>query len=150
VDFVYDPSQTSKDMSIRLECEVEVDWEADLEGFCRLRRLGRFSEAKEHFRTRLEHVSDVPYIRVQYAEMLQTCGDYKAFRSLNFPPEFPPGPSNETPEDRDRGKLVANHRLLELLAQHPVSDFAETAWRTVQNTLRSLATETNVGSTEVR
>src|SRR5690606_27233622 len=40
VDLIHDPSQASKDMSIRLELDVEEDWDDDLEEFCRLRRLG--------------------------------------------------------------------------------------------------------------
>ncbi|KAK4240709.1 hypothetical protein C8A03DRAFT_31199 [Achaetomium macrosporum] len=150
VDLVYDPSQAGKDMSIRLEFDVEEDWEEDLEDFCRLRRLGRFKEAKEYFRSKLEHVSSIPYIRVQYAEMLEACGDYKTLQNLVFRREFAPDPSEETPNDRNRGKLAANDALLELLSQRPNMTYVEAAWRVVHNTLQGLATETTMGSTEIQ
>jgi hypothetical protein len=149
VDLVYDPSQACKDMSIRLEFDAEDDWEADLEAFCRLRRLGRFKEAKESFRSKLEHVSTIPYIRVQYAEMLEACGDYKALQNLISRREFSRDPSEEAPDDRNRGKLAANDALLECLSQRPNPAYIETAWRVVDHTVKALATETTMGSTEV-
>ncbi|KAK3311185.1 uncharacterized protein B0T15DRAFT_489808 [Chaetomium strumarium] len=137
-------------MSIRLEFDIEEDWEADLEAFCRLRRLGRFKEAKEHFRSKLEHVSAIPYIRVQYAEMLEACGDYKTLQSLVSGREFSPDPSEEAPDDRNRGKLAANDALLEFLSQRPNPTYVEAAWKVVYHTLKALATETTMGSTEIQ
>jgi hypothetical protein len=151
IDLAHDPSKVPKDMSIRLELDAEEDWEDDLEEFCRLRRLGLFNEAREQFRTTLEHVSaNNPYIRVQYAEMLLSCGDYKGFQDFVFIPDFLPHPSEETSEDRNRGKLVANYALLDLLSQRPIPNFLTAAWGVVRHTLRALATETTMGSTEVR
>jgi hypothetical protein len=151
IDLAHDPSKALKDMSIRLELDVEEDWEDDLEEFCRLSRLGLINEAKEHFRTTLEHVgANNPYIRVQYAEMLLSCGDYKGFQDFVFIPEFLPHPSEETSEDRDRGKLVANYALLDLLSQRPIPNYLTAAWEVVRHTLKALATETAMGSTEVR
>lgn len=137
-------------MSIRLDLEVEDDWEDDLEEFCRLKRLGRIKEAKEHFWSTLEHVSTIPYIRIQYAEMLQSSGDYKSLQSLEFLPEFPPNPEEESPGDRSRGKLVANYALLDVLSQRPIPNYLAAAWGVVRSTLKALAADTMVGSTEVR
>lgn len=137
-------------MSIRLNLEVEDDWEDDLEEFCRLKRLGRIKEAKEHFWSTLEHVSTIPYIRIQYAEMLQSSGDYKSLQSLAFLPEFPPNPEEESPGDRSRGKLVANYALLDVLSQRPIPNYLAAAWSVVRSTLKALAADTMVGSTEVR
>jgi hypothetical protein len=150
VDLIHDPSQASKDMSIRLELDMEEDWDDDLEEFCRLSRLGLINDAKEHFRSTLEHVSTIPYIRVQYAEMLLFSGDYKGFHNLDFLPEYPPQPSEETADDRSRGKLVANYALLDLLSQRPIPKYLTAAWSVVRTTLKALATESTVGYTEVR
>ncbi|KAL1835513.1 hypothetical protein VTJ49DRAFT_6579 [Mycothermus thermophilus] len=148
VNIVYDPSQGSKDMSIRLELDAEEDWEGELETFCRLKRLGLIKEAKKYFWSSLGHLSTIPYIRVQYAEMLLFAGHYKEFRDLTFLPEFPPGPENETPDDRDRAKLAANYALLDLLSQRPIPQYLSGAWRTVRDTLWALVTESLIGSTE--
>jgi hypothetical protein len=150
VDLLHDPSQASKDMSIRLELDMEEDWDDDLEEFCRLSRLGLIKDAKEHFGSTLEHVSTIPYIRVQYAEMLLSSGDYKSFHNLDFLPEYPPDPSEETADDRSRGKLVANYALLDLLSQRPIPKYLTAAWSVVRSTLKALATESAAGSTEVR
>jgi hypothetical protein len=150
VDLVHDPSQASKDMSIRIELDAEEDWEDDLEEFCRLKRLGLVKEAKERFWSALAHVNTVPYIRVQYAEMLQSAGDFKSFHDLKFLPECPPSPSEETPDDRNRGKLVANYALLDLLSQRPLPRYLTAAWDVVRHTLKALASESTFGSTEVR
>ncbi|KAH6627967.1 hypothetical protein F5144DRAFT_631203 [Chaetomium tenue] len=150
VDLVHDPSRANKDMSISLALDAEEDWDDDLEEFCRLRRLGLIKEAKEQFLSALGHVNTMPYIRVQYAEMLQTSGDFKGFQDLDFLPEFPPSPAEETPDDRNRGKLVANHALLDLLSQRPIDDYLTSAWRLVRRTLKALATESTVGSTEIQ
>ncbi|EAQ89291.1 hypothetical protein CHGG_05910 [Chaetomium globosum CBS 148.51] len=150
VDLVHDPSRANKDMSISIALDAEEDWDDDLEEFCRLRRLGLIKEAKEQFWSALGHVNTMPYIRVQYAEMLQTSGDFKGFQDLDVLPEFPPGPAEETPDDRNRGKLVANHALLDLLSQRPTDDYLTSAWRLVRRTLKALATESTVGSTEIQ
>lgn len=150
VDLVHDPSRANKDMSIRIELDAEEDWEDDLEEFCRLKRLGLIKEAKEQFWSALGHVNTMPYIRVQYAEMLQLSGDFKGFQDLDFLPEFPPSPSEETPDDRSRGKLAANYALLDLLSQRPIANYLASAWGVVRHTLKALAAESTVGSTEVR
>lgn len=149
VDLIHDPSQVSKDMSIRLELDLEEDWEDELEEFCRLKRLGLFKKAKEHFLSKLGHVNTMPYIRVQYAEMLQSCGDFKSLQHLEFLPELPSSPTEETTDDRNRGKLVANHTLLDFLSQRPTSKYITAAWRAVRQTLRDFPTESPIGSTEV-
>ncbi|KAK3298907.1 uncharacterized protein B0H64DRAFT_472116 [Chaetomium fimeti] len=150
VDLVHDPSRANKDMSIRIALDAEEDWEDDLEEFCRLRRLGLIKEAKEQFWSALAHVNTMPYIRVQYAEMLQASGDFKGFQKLDFLPEFPPSPSEETPDDRSRGKLVANHALLDLLSQRPIEHYLTHAWGVIRHTLKALAGESTVGSTEIQ
>ncbi|KAK4039785.1 hypothetical protein C8A01DRAFT_36236 [Parachaetomium inaequale] len=137
-------------MSIRIELDAEEDWDDDLEEFCRLKRLGLVKEAKEHFWSALAHVNTVPYIRVQYAEMLQSAGDFKGFQALEFLPECPPSPSEETPDDRNRGKLVANYALLDLLSQRPLPGYLTAAWDVVRHTLKALASESMFGSTEIQ
>ena len=149
VDLVFDPSQTSKDMVVRLELGIEEEWDDDLENFCRLRRLGLIKEAKKHFKSTLEHVTHIPYVRVQYAEMLESSGDYKGFQSLSFLPEFNPSPWEETADDRSRARLAANYALLDLLSQRPLRHYLVGAWAVVRNTLKALAVDTFRGSTEV-
>jgi hypothetical protein len=82
--------------------------------------------------------------------MLLFSGDYKGFHNLDFLPEYPPQPSEETADDRSRGKLVANYALLDLLSQRPIPKYLTAAWSVVRTTLKALATESTVGSTEVR
>jgi len=150
VDLVFDPSQTSKDLRVRLDLAVEEDWSDGLEELCRLRRLGLVKQAKKHFRSALENSGQILYVRVQYAEMLQSSGDYKGFQSLGLMPDPPPQrPSEETPDDRSEGKLVANYALLSLLSQRPISNFVTGAWTVVRRTLEALAAESLFGSTEV-
>ncbi|KAK3902730.1 hypothetical protein C8A05DRAFT_33571 [Staphylotrichum tortipilum] len=141
-------SPPNKDVMVRLTLDVQEDWDDSLEEFCRLRRLGLVKEAKKHFLSTLEHVSSVPYVRVQYAEMLQLSGDYKGFQNLDFPPEFPPNAWEETIDDRSRAKLVVNYILLDLLSQRPSTDYLQRAWAIVRNTLNALTAETFFGSTE--
>jgi len=150
VDLVHDPSQAIKDMSMRLELDVEEDWDDDLEEFCRLRRLGLIKEAREQFRSTLEHLSGIPYIWVQYAEMLLSCGDYKSLQSLKPLPEFSSASSVETPDGRIRQKLAINYALLDVLSQRPARNYLTSAWGLVQTTLNNLASEATAGSTEVR
>lgn len=150
-DFVYDPSsQANKDVSTRLQLDIEPDWQGDLEEFCRLKRMGLINQAKKHFWSALGHVSTRPYIRVQYAEMLQACGDYKGFQALPFPNDWYPPLADGTPDDRNMGKLVANYALLDLLSQHYSDDYLQRAWQVVRHTLKALAHELSMGSTEVR
>ncbi len=149
IDLIFDPSQASKDAMVRLELSIEEDWADDLEKFCRLRRLGLIKEAKEHFKSTLEHVFHIPYVRVQYAEMLESSGDYKGFQSLVFLPELSPSWQEETVDDRSRAKLAANHALLDLLSQRPLGSYLVGAWGVVRNTLKALAADTSFGSTEV-
>ncbi|KAK4122755.1 hypothetical protein N657DRAFT_634760 [Parathielavia appendiculata] len=49
IDLVYDPSNGDKNMTVQLVMDVEEDWEADFEAFCRLRRLGQNKDARKHF-----------------------------------------------------------------------------------------------------
>ncbi|KAL2266580.1 hypothetical protein VTJ83DRAFT_5932 [Remersonia thermophila] len=144
-----DPSQGSKDMSIRLDLDVEEDWEDNLESFCRLTRLGLIKEAKKHFWSSLGHLSTIPYIRVQYAEMLLSAGCYKELRNVMLP-EFVLDPENETADDRSRSKLAANFALLDLLSQRPIPDYLEAVLRAVRNTFIALAADSLAGSTEVQ
>ncbi|KAK4170178.1 hypothetical protein QBC43DRAFT_1387 [Cladorrhinum sp. PSN259] len=149
VDLVHDPSRATNDLTVQLEMELEEDWDTDLDEFCRLYRLGRFKEAKEYYRLNLTHVDSVPYVRVHYAEMLISCGDYQTFQALERLPEFDAGGLGHKPEERDRGKLAANFELLALLSQTYTYKYIETAWKVVRNTLKALQHEKVMGSTEV-
>ncbi|KAK4140389.1 uncharacterized protein C8A04DRAFT_32057 [Dichotomopilus funicola] len=150
-DFVYDPSSKAhKDVSARLQLDIEPDWEGDLEEFCRLKRLGLINQAKKHFWSALGHVSTLPYVRVQYAEMLQACGDYKGFQALPFPSDWYFPLVDGTPADRNMGKLVANYALLDLLSQRHSGDYLQRAWQVVRHTFKALAHELSMGSTEIQ
>lgn len=150
MDIVYDPSQTARDLSIRLEMEIEEDWELDLETFSRLRRLGRFKEAKQHFKSRLEHLSTIPYLWLQYADMLGACGDYKAFRAMpDLADIFYTGPYRN-PLMKNPLLLKANYELLILLWQFPPCSWAHRVLEIVGEISRSLKRPTPIGSTEVR
>ncbi len=119
VDIVCDPSQASRDLTIRLELEVEADWDSELEGFCRLWRLGRFKEAKQHFKAQLQHLSTIPYLWVEYANMLLSAGDYKSFQEMPDLPElWYPGPKGG-PLENERWVLKANYDFLRLMERSP-------------------------------
>ncbi|KAL2153941.1 hypothetical protein VTH82DRAFT_2617 [Thermothelomyces myriococcoides] len=151
VDLVYDPARTARDASILLAFDIEDDWESELEEFCRLKRLGRIKEAKKHFQSRLRPVSTTPYIMVQYAEMLLSCGDFKNLQRLDPLPDVFLGPPEENAaEDRNRGKLVDNYILLHLLSQRPIPDYLSTAWSDVRQTLKDTSNEWLFGSTEIQ
>ncbi|KAK3363031.1 hypothetical protein B0T25DRAFT_439336, partial [Lasiosphaeria hispida] len=153
IDAVYDPSQAAKDITVRLEMPIEEDFELDLEEFCRLRRLGRFRDAEKQFRKKLDHLSNSPYILVQYAEMLLASGNYKAFSMLASRPETTRILLEHPLDDRDLEKLVTNFKLLELLSQlgypHYKANFGS-----LKNSLHSAPEEISparlMGSTEVR
>ncbi|KAK3330863.1 hypothetical protein B0H66DRAFT_528204 [Apodospora peruviana] len=83
IDIVHDPAELAKDITVKLRLPIEEDFQPDLEAFCRLRRLGRFKDANDHFEAKLKHLSTVPYVLVHYAEMLLASGDYKSLRSLS-------------------------------------------------------------------
>ncbi|KAK4682723.1 hypothetical protein QC764_118590 [Podospora pseudoanserina] len=150
VDLVHDPSQSTKNMTIRLEFDIEEDWDTDLEEFCRLRRLGRFKDAQEYFKQNLERYSTIPYIRVQYAEMLVSSGNLKLFRDMRLLPEFLPPVGEESMDELNRGKLAANYALLDLLSQRHFPNYIQMAWQIVENTLKALSTEQVIGSTEIQ
>ncbi|KAL2118962.1 hypothetical protein VTJ04DRAFT_5921 [Mycothermus thermophilus] len=149
-DLIYDPSHSNKDISIRLQVDVEEDWSDDLETFCRLKRLGLIKEARKFFASSLGHLSSVPYIRVQYAEMLLSAGSYKEFRDLVFLLDCP-GRESDRPNDcLNRHKLKANYLLLKLLSQPEHHDYVTRAWYAVCNDLKALESDYNTpfGSTE--
>lgn len=83
-----------QDASVHLELPITDDLEAELEEFCRLQRLGNFSEAEDYFNDKLELYLSNPYVFVQYGQMLLEKGDYSAFERLNpeavFGEEFRP------------------------------------------------------------
>ncbi|KAL2266350.1 hypothetical protein VTJ83DRAFT_5702 [Remersonia thermophila] len=144
-DLVLDPSQGGKDMALRVDMDIQEDWSEDLELFCRLKRLGLIKEAKEHFRSSLGHLRNIPYLRVQYAEMLLFAGYYKEFQDLEFV-----SPGNEIADGHSQEKLAANYALLDLLSQRPISNYIDGAWQVVRSTLKSLRADCLIGSTEVQ
>ncbi len=153
VDIVYDPSQAAKDLTIRLDLEVEEDWGPDFEAFCRLRRLGRFKEAKQHFKARLQHLSTIPYLWVQYTDMLQAAGDYKAVQHMPPLPELHWDPEcNRGPFTRQYESLYPNINAVRLLERSPPpeAEVFQSADEIVQRVIFYLQHNTFAGSTKVR
>lgn len=72
-----------QDASTHLELLITDDFEAELEMFSRLQRLGNFGAARNYFEATLEYYLDHPYVLVQYGQMLLDQGDYLAFERLN-------------------------------------------------------------------
>lgn len=77
-----------QNVSIHLELPVSEDFEAGLEEFSRLKRLGNFKGAKDYFKDNLEAYIGHPYVFVQYAEMLLAMADFQSFGLLDAEPVF--------------------------------------------------------------
>ena len=152
VDIIYDASRAPRDLTIRLQMDIEEDVERELEEFSRLRRLGRFKDAKAHFDSKLEHLSTTPYFQMLYAEMLLACGDYKPLQSLPSITQFCSlGRLNETPDDKFSRNLVeTNYGLLDVLSQRsePIDIIGVKV--SVHSTLTTLSAGPIECSTEVR
>ncbi|KAK1757710.1 hypothetical protein QBC47DRAFT_265859, partial [Echria macrotheca] len=130
VDLVFDPSEASRDMIIRLSLPMHDDYDLELEEFCHLRRLGRFRDAEDYYKANLGHLDDNPYVLVQHAEALLCSGDYKSFSRLLGRPE-----SSRIKFDCSRGgdnlhKIFINLELLELLSQPRFPPYAGSALTT--------------------
>lgn len=69
-------------ITVHLNIPVIDDLESELEEFSILRRLGNFKAAKAYFKERLGEYRRVPYVFVQYAQMLLDAGDFKALSKL--------------------------------------------------------------------
>lgn len=108
VALVLDPSINAKNVTVELEMDVFADLGDELEEFSRLRRLGRFSEARGFFHENLEAYISNPYVKVQYAEMLLAQGDYAKFDTIMTTPIF----SKDLPEDPENRYLRQYHELL--------------------------------------
>ena len=153
VDNVYDPSQATRDLTVRFDMEVEEDWGPDLEAFCRLRRLGRFREAKQHFKARLQHLSTIPYLWVQYADMLQAAGDYEAVRRMPALPEsFPASEWNSGPITPEHQDLHVYFMALKLMERYPPLEVQalQSADQIVEEVVYYFRHEKFAGSTKVR
>lgn len=72
-----------QDASVHLELPITDDYDAELEEFCRLQRLGNFGAAEDYFGKKLEPYLSNPYVFVQFGQMLLEKGDYLAFERLN-------------------------------------------------------------------
>ena len=153
-DVLHDPSEPAKDVIFKLSLPIKEDFEPILEEFCRLRRLGRFKDAKELFGSKLEHLGAVPYVLVQYGEMLLASGDYKSFRSLQHWEKYPSSESEdeETIKDPCLDKLEGNFWLLDFLAKVPHSQPTPEGdiFQAITNIVGKLSFEPDMGSTEVR
>ncbi|KAK4230700.1 hypothetical protein QBC38DRAFT_326932, partial [Podospora fimiseda] len=131
VDAVHNPYETNKDITIKLELPVEEHWGPNAEELCRLSRLGRFKEAQEHFQTKLEHISTkVPYVSIQYIDMLLASGDWEACRDYDLPARTG-FPTHAKPwlitdnHDKSRSILETNAYLLSAVSDtliHPSPD----------------------------
>lgn len=72
-----------RDATTHLELLITDDFEAELEAFSQLQRLGNFGAARDYFEKNLETYLSNPYVFVQYGQMLLDQGDYRAFERLN-------------------------------------------------------------------
>lgn len=72
----------SHNITVHLNIPVIDNLESDLEEFSILRRLGNFKAAKAYFNERLGEYRRVPYVFVQYAQMLLDAGDFRALSKL--------------------------------------------------------------------
>ncbi|KAK3495699.1 hypothetical protein B0T13DRAFT_303484 [Neurospora crassa] len=140
VDAIHDPSLSTKDITIRIGLPIEQDISLDLESFCRLRRLGRFSAARKVYESKLVQHSTAPYILVQYAEMLVVSGNYKGFNKLIYPEE------SASAADHN---LETNFALLKLVA-HSETRYTTNAMKTVLSVINSMKGAQLVGSTEIQ
>ncbi|KAH9242627.1 hypothetical protein K456DRAFT_1716338 [Colletotrichum gloeosporioides 23] len=71
-----------QDITFHLEIEATEDLEEDLESFSRLRRLGQFTAAVNHFRRRLLNSLDNTYVLVQYGQFLLESSDVNGLSQL--------------------------------------------------------------------
>lgn len=71
-----------RDITVHVKLPVIDDIELELEEFSILRRLGNFKAAKAYFKEKLINYRHIPYVSVQYAQMLLDAGDFKALSRL--------------------------------------------------------------------
>lgn len=71
-----------RDITVHFDLPVIDDIEVELEEFAILRRLGNFKAAKSYFKEKLGDYRKVPYVFVQYAQMLLDSGDFEALSRL--------------------------------------------------------------------
>ncbi|KAF3803724.1 hypothetical protein GCG54_00004903 [Colletotrichum gloeosporioides] len=71
-----------QDITFHLEIEATEDLEEDLESFSRLRRLGQFTAAMNHFRRCLLNSLDNTYVLVQYGQFLLESSDINGLSQL--------------------------------------------------------------------
>lgn len=69
-------------VTVHLSLPVVDDIETELEEFSILRRLGDFKAARSYFKEKLGDYRKVPYVFVQYAQMLLDAEDFKALSKL--------------------------------------------------------------------
>lgn len=71
-----------RNITVHLKLPVIDDIEDELEEFSILRRLGNFKAAKSYFQEKLKNYQNVPFVFVQYAQMLLDSGDFKGLSRL--------------------------------------------------------------------
>ncbi|KAL4970499.1 uncharacterized protein BDV14DRAFT_195186 [Aspergillus stella-maris] len=69
-------SAQQQDMTIHFDMDVAEDVDSLLEEFSRLKRLGDFCSAEQHFRDYLEIYADMLPVIIEYADMLVEQGSY--------------------------------------------------------------------------
>lgn len=149
-DAVHDPSDSGKkDVIFKMSLPIEEDFQPDLGEFCRLRRLGRFGDAEKHFQHTLKHLTGVPYVLVQYCDMLVASGNYKSSRTISYRYKYPSLDSEESVKDPCLDMLEGNFWLLDLLAKVPQPSFDGDIFEAIKRILGKLQTESAMGSTEV-
>lgn len=71
-----------RDITVHFDLLMIDDIEIELEEFAILRRLENFKAAKSYFKEKLGDYRKVPYVFVQYAQILLDSGDFEALSRL--------------------------------------------------------------------
>ncbi|KAI0376268.1 hypothetical protein F5Y04DRAFT_292820 [Hypomontagnella monticulosa] len=82
IDGFWDP-HNAVDVIVHLKMSFQEDLDEILEEFSRLRRLGDFASARSFFAEHLHDHLHMPYVLVEYAEMLLEQGDYNTFSEID-------------------------------------------------------------------
>ncbi|KAM7192387.1 hypothetical protein V8F33_008400, partial [Rhypophila sp. PSN 637] len=148
-DAVHDPSDPSKkDIIFKMSMPIEEDFQPGLDEFCRLRRLGHFEDAEQQFQHTLKNLQGMPYVLVQYCEMLLAAGRYTSFRAVSYRKKYASLESEESVKDPCLDMLEGNFWLLDLLAKVPQPSFDGDIFEAIKRILGKLELESAMGSTE--
>ncbi|KAK4211402.1 hypothetical protein QBC37DRAFT_446282 [Rhypophila decipiens] len=150
-DAVHDPSDPSKkDIIFRMSMPIVEDFQPGLDEFCRLRRLGHFEDAEQQFQYTLKNLQGMPYVLVQYCEMLLAAGRYTSFRAVSYRKKYASLESEESVKDPCLDMLEGNFWLLDRLAKVPLPAFSVDIFEAINETLMALRSESAMGSTAIQ